>query len=80
MAAERIAIGDARDVPRSKAARISANEIATGWRLGSRCLSPWLGQSRKDPKCTGRTGYSTVTLLARLRGWSTSVPFSTATW
>lgn len=24
--------------------------------------------------------YSTVTLLARLRGWSTSVPFSTATW
>jgi hypothetical protein len=24
--------------------------------------------------------YSTVTLLARLRGWSTSVPFKTATW
>ena len=24
--------------------------------------------------------YSTVTLFARLRGWSTSVPFSTATW
>ena len=24
--------------------------------------------------------YSTVTLLARLRGWSTSVPFRTATW
>jgi len=24
--------------------------------------------------------YSTVTLLARLRGWSTSVPRSTATW
>ena len=24
--------------------------------------------------------HSTVTLFARLRGWSTSVPFSTATW
>lgn len=24
--------------------------------------------------------YSTVTLLARLRGWSTSNPFETATW
>ena len=27
-----------------------------------------------------RPGYSTVTDLARLRGWSTSVPFSTAVW
>lgn len=25
-------------------------------------------------------GYSTVTDFARLRGWSTSVPFSTAVW
>jgi len=25
-------------------------------------------------------GYSTVTDFARFRGWSTSVPFSTATW
>jgi hypothetical protein len=25
-------------------------------------------------------GYSTVTDFARLRGWSTSVPLSTATW
>lgn len=24
--------------------------------------------------------YSTVTLLAKLRGWSTSVPLATATW
>lgn len=24
--------------------------------------------------------YSTVTLFAKLRGWSTSVPLSTATW
>ncbi len=24
--------------------------------------------------------YSTVTLFARFRGWSTSVPFATATW
>ena len=24
--------------------------------------------------------YSTVTLLARLRGWSTSVPLATAAW
>src|SRR6266851_4817331 len=31
--------------------------------------------------CNGReTRYSTVTLFARLRGWSTSVPLSTATW
>lgn len=32
---------------------------------------------------TGDVGlfrYSTVTLLARLRGWSTSVPLSTAMW
>lgn len=29
--------------------------------------------------CAG-IGYSTVTDLARLRGWSTSVPRSTATW
>jgi hypothetical protein len=28
----------------------------------------------------GLRGYSTVTDFARLRGWSTSVPFSTATW
>lgn len=27
-----------------------------------------------------RLGYSTVTDFARLRGWSTSVPFATATW
>jgi hypothetical protein len=27
-----------------------------------------------------RFSYSTVTDLARLRGWSTSVPFSRATW
>ena len=27
-----------------------------------------------------RIAYSTVTLFARLRGWSTSVPFSTAVW
>ena len=26
------------------------------------------------------TPHSTVTLLARLRGWSTSVPLCTATW
>jgi hypothetical protein len=26
------------------------------------------------------SAYSTVTLFARFRGWSTSVPFSTATW
>jgi hypothetical protein len=27
-----------------------------------------------------RPGYSTVTLLARLRGWSTSFPRISATW
>ncbi|MBL8242846.1 MAG: hypothetical protein JNL89_01585 [Rhodanobacteraceae bacterium] len=33
-----------------------------------------------EPLCgTPAYAYSTVTLLARLRGWSTSVPLSTAT-
>ena len=34
------------------------------------------------PNATERAcaAYSTVTDFARLRGWSTSVPFSTATW
>jgi len=31
-----------------------------------------------DDACQAR--YSTVTLLARLRGWSTSVPLRMATW
>src|SRR5205823_4813762 len=35
-----------------------------------------LGQGGPHPG----SGYSTVTLLARLRGWSTSSPSSTATW
>jgi hypothetical protein len=35
--------------------------------------TPWGGLGRGLP-------YSTVTLFARLRGWSTSVPLSTATW
>src|SRR5438552_1607063 len=38
----------------------------------------------KSPIRNAATGtlvpYSTVTLLARLRGWSTSVPFATAAW
>ncbi len=32
------------------------------------------------PEVAGCPGYSTVTDFARLRGWSTSVPFATATW
>ncbi len=45
-----------------------------------------VGAQVPDPRCAGRSPgrpadrrtYSTVTLLARLRGWSTSVPFQTA--
>ena len=32
-----------------------------------------------QPPWAARSRYSTVTLFARLRGWSTSVPFDTAT-
>ena len=35
---------------------------------------------RARPRRVGTGRYSTVTLLARFRGWSTSVPLSTATW
>ncbi len=38
------------------------------------------GTARSPVSCRVRARYSTVTLFARLRGWSTSVPFSTATW
>ena len=33
-----------------------------------------------DVQAADSRGYSTVTLLARLRGWSTSVPRRMATW
>ena len=32
------------------------------------------------PRAGEDLGHSTVTLFARLRGWSTSVPLATATW
>jgi hypothetical protein len=32
------------------------------------------------PKVVVELRYSTVTLFARLRGWSTSVPLMTAVW
>ena len=40
------------------------------------------GEGVAAPAVKGHGGnrYSTVTLFARLRGWSTSVPFKTATW
>jgi len=38
------------------------------------------GRSEVDCKALELPSHSTVTLLARLRGWSTSVPFTTATW
>ena len=34
----------------------------------------------KEKNVSGWEGYSTVTDLARLRGWSTSVPFKSAVW
>ena len=47
----------------------------------SRVRSVALGAKRMDQLGgDGGAGYSTVTLFARLRGWSTSVPFSTAVW
>ena len=36
--------------------------------------------TEKDPRGWGLAGYSTVTLLARLRGLSTSQPRATAMW
>ncbi len=49
--------------------------------------SAWVSKYRGGVTSGGPCGhrypvlshYSTVTLLARLRGWSTSVPFTTAT-
>jgi len=49
-----------------------AREGSTGVCAGLRPIAP-IGSGAAG-------GYSTVTLFARLRGWSTSVPFSTATW
>ncbi len=37
------------------------------------------GISARPPPCGAAARYSTVTLFARFLGWSTSVPFSTAT-
>ena len=42
-------------------------------------LTASAGAACLPPRARGRR-YSTVTDLARLRGWSTSVPLSTATW
>jgi len=38
------------------------------------------GSTLSSAAVIGRTDYSTVTDLARLRGWSTSVPRATAMW
>ena len=35
---------------------------------------------RRDERMSLTAPYSTVTDFARFRGWSTSAPFSTATW
>jgi transposase InsO family protein len=40
---------------------------------------PTVHRSGATPVRGSRLAYSTVTLFARLRGWSTSVPFRTAT-
>lgn len=69
----------------------SHNENTLPFPLCTRC---WYRHSSHRPNATGacdpatadagtfeRTpGYSTVTLFARLRGWSTSVPRMSATW
>ncbi len=49
------------------------------FRLGVRLVAPdvIVGELLEPD---GAAAYSTVTDLARLRGWSTSVPLSTATW
>ena len=41
---------------------------------------PGEDEGRRRSALIGRRRYSTVTDLARLRGWSTSVPLCTATW
>jgi hypothetical protein len=43
-------------------------------------ISPAGREIRHSRAGAPRAGYSTVTLLAKLRGWSTSVPLRTATW
>ena len=53
-------------------AHLAEDHFSTG-RGGRSYRTPPLSAPR--PAC-----YSTVTLLARLRGWSTSVPLATATW
>jgi hypothetical protein len=47
---------------------------------GSACFGRARARLHKAPQITAGRAYSTVTDLARLRGWSTSVPFSVATW
>jgi hypothetical protein len=45
-----------------------------------RIVTPRVGAEISVESACRFDRYSTVTLLARLSGWSTSVPFSTATW
>ena len=66
------------------AARRSLELCRGGLPARSPDLKPWTMKGSDSRKEQGKRGsqviYSTVTDLARLRGWSTSVPFSTATW
>ena len=52
---------------------LSQQDVCSQQIYGTQC------HSSKSPQLGGVGSYSTVTDFAKLRGWSTSVPFSTAT-
>ncbi len=57
------------------------SSVVSGGGAGTAAASPDV--ARPSPEfggCLGPATYSTVTDLARLRGWSTSRPRFTATW
>lgn len=56
-----------------------AHRVLTGARIAAVTATAALPPVAADAAGAPRRGYSTVTDLARLRGWSTSVPRSTAT-
>ncbi len=53
--------------------------LLLGLLVGSPAFSADFQKAEDDEYGEARRPYSTVTLFARLRGWSTSVPLMTAT-
>ena len=57
------------------------SSVVSGGGAGTAAASPDAPRSSAEiDRCRGPAIYSTVTDLARLRGWSTSRPRLTATW